>query len=207
MKDVFPRLKSNPKAEDCRRLKDEVLFARECREALRKLPGSSDLSRSRKELYRDLVVGSTSDPLVERLRWSLRKICSQWNWAPGSSFLNNWQFARNALLFSDWVFRVGLADMPDCLRCGSGLEETALHVFCYYERVRPFWSYVGEWTARNDLKQLELLDFGSVVDNIYPLYRGEKCVMFLAILAVPRVVIWRHARRDCMTMQTFLIVI
>ena len=37
------------------------------------LPGSSDLSRSRKELYRDLMLGSASDPQVDRLgsagRW------------------------------------------------------------------------------------------------------------------------------------------
>ena len=46
---------------------DEASFVRKCRKALRKLPKSSDLSRSRKELYRILVVDSASDPLVDRI--------------------------------------------------------------------------------------------------------------------------------------------
>ena len=54
----FPRLKSDAKAE--------ALFVSECRKTLRNLLGSSDLSRPRKELYRELVVGSASDTLSER---------------------------------------------------------------------------------------------------------------------------------------------
>ena len=42
--------------------------------ALRNLPWSGNLSRPRKELYRELVVASTSDPLVEQLGWSLGEI-------------------------------------------------------------------------------------------------------------------------------------
>ena len=30
-----------------------------------------------------------------------------------------------------WAYRACLADMPDCPRCGCGLEETASHVFYY----------------------------------------------------------------------------
>ena len=48
---VFSRLRSNPEAEVRRRPRDEAPFARECRRAIRNLPRSSDLSRSRKELY------------------------------------------------------------------------------------------------------------------------------------------------------------
>ena len=83
-----------------------------------------------------------------------------------------------------------LADMPDCARCANGLEETAEHAFYYCERVRPFWDHVGEWTARIEPKQLVLLDVGYVVDNVLPPYQGEKRVVFLAILAVARMVIW-----------------
>ena len=54
---------SDPKAESRRWLRGKAPFVLECRKALRNLPGSSGLSRSRKEPYRDLVVGSTSDPL------------------------------------------------------------------------------------------------------------------------------------------------
>ena len=125
-----------------------------------------------------------------------RPLRSRWNWAPGSSFLNNsefsltWRLVRNALPLVGLNYKAGLADMPDCARCGSGLEETAEHAFYYCERVRPFWDHVGEWTARIEPKQLVLLDVGYVVDNVLPPYQGEKRVVFLAILAVARMVIW-----------------
>ena len=193
---TFPRLKSDPKAEGRRRPLGETLFVRECRTALRNLLGSSDLSWPRKELYRELVEGSASDPLSERHGWTTEEIRSHWNWAPGSSFLNNsefsltWRLARNALPLAGLSYRAGLADMPDCTRCGSGLEETAEHAFYYCERVRPFWDHVGEWTARIEPKQLVLLDVGYVVDNVLPPFQGEKRVVFLAILAVARMVVW-----------------
>ena len=99
---TFPRLNSDPKAEGRRRPLGEALFVRECRKALRNLLGSSDLSWPRKELYRELVVGSASDPPSERHGWTVEEIRCHWNWAPGSSFLNNsefsltWRLARNA---------------------------------------------------------------------------------------------------------------
>ena len=65
-------------------------------------------------------MGSASDPLMEQLGWLLEQIRTQWNWAPGSGFLNNseltWWLVRNALLLNDWAFN-------------SGLEEMALHAF------------------------------------------------------------------------------
>ena len=193
---TFPRLNSDPKAEGQRKPLCDALFVRECRTALRNLLGSSDLSRSRKELYRELVMGSVSDPLSERRGWTAEEIRSHWNWAPGSSFLNNsefsltWRLARNALPLLGLNFRAGLADMPDCARCGSGLEETAEHAIYYCERARPFWDHVGEWTAHIEPKQLVLLDVSYVVDNVLPPFQGEKRVVFLAILAVARMVIW-----------------
>ena len=158
VRDVFSRLVSDPGAKGRRKSKGAAPFTRECRKAFRILPLSSDLSRSRKELYRELVVSSASYPLVERLGWLVEEIRSQWNWAPGSDFLNNsefsliWRLIRNALPQADWAFKAGLTDMPDCHHCGCGQEETALHTFYYSERVNPFWSHVGEWTARIDPK-------------------------------------------------------
>ena len=90
---TFPRLKSDPKADGRRKPIGEALFVRECRTALRNLLGSSDLSQPRKELYRELVVGSASDPLNERRGWTAKEIHCHWNWAPGSSFLNNSEFS------------------------------------------------------------------------------------------------------------------
>ena len=80
--------------------------------------------------------------------------------------------------------------MPDCARYGSVLEEMAGHAFYYYKRVRPFWDHVGEWTAHIEPKQLVLHDVDYVVDNVLPPFQGEKHVVFLAILAVARMVIW-----------------
>ena len=83
----------------------------------------------------------------------------------------------------------------DCARCGSGLEETAEHGFYFYKRVRPFWDHVGEWAARNEPKQLVLLDVGYLVDNVLLPFQDEKRVVFLAILAVARIVIWTTRKK------------
>ena len=74
VKDVFPRLESDPEAKGRCKPKLDTPFPRECCKALCNLPGSSELSQSRKELYRELVLGSVSNPLVERLGWSLEEI-------------------------------------------------------------------------------------------------------------------------------------
>ena len=156
----------------------ETSFVFKCRVALCNLPGSSDLSWLRKELYQEQEVNSASDPLCEWRSWTAEEIRSHWNWAPGSSFLNNsefsltWRFAWNMLPLLDLNFRVGLADMPECARCSSDLEETAKHTFYYSERVHPFWDHIEEWTARIEPKQLVLLDIGYVVDNVLPLFQG-----------------------------------
>ena len=103
-------------------------------------------------------MGSASDPLSERRGWTAEEIRSHWNWAPGSSLLNNsefsltWRLVRNALPLLGLNYKAGLADMPDCPRCGSGLEETAEHTFYYCGRVCLFWDHVGEWTARIEPK-------------------------------------------------------
>ena len=102
---TFPSLQSDPKALG------EALFVRECRKAIRNLLWCSDLSWPRKELYRELLVGSASDPLSERPSWTAEEIRSHWNWAPGSSFLNNsefsltWRLVRNALPILDLNYR------------------------------------------------------------------------------------------------------
>ena len=142
-----------PKTEGRHKPMGKTPFVRECRVALSNLPWSSDLSQPRKELYRELVVSSTSDPVSPMRGWMVEEIWVHWNWAPGSRFLNSTEFsltmrlARNALPLLGLNVRAGLADMPHCARCSSGLEGTAEHAFYYCERVRPFWDHIGEWTA------------------------------------------------------------
>ena len=86
-------------------------------------------------------MGSTSDPLVDRIGWSIEEVRLHWSWAFGSGFLNICDFsltrrlARNESPLFALNYRACKADMPDCLRCSSGLEETAEHAFYYCERV------------------------------------------------------------------------
>ena len=198
---TFSYLKSDPKAEGQRKPKGELPFVRECRTALRSFSSSSYLSRPRKELYRELVVGSASDSLNKQRGWTAEEVRCHWHWTPVSGFLNNSEFsltgrlARNALPLLGLNFRGGLADILDNGCCSIGLEETVEHAFYYCERVRSFWDHVGKWTARVEPKQLVLLNVGYIVDNVLPPFQGEKRVMFLAILAVARMVIWKMRKK------------
>ena len=195
---TFLRLQSDPKLESRLWSMDETPFVREGCKALRNLPESSDLSPSRRKRYQKLVVGSSTDPFSEWYSWTVEKVRSHWNWAPGSGFVNNSEFllARNTMPLLVLNFRAGLANMPDCACYGSGLEETAEHSFSYCQRICPFWDHVGEWTALIGPKQLGLLDVGYVVDNVLPLFQGEKRVVLLAILAVARIVIWTTQKQE-----------
>ena len=148
-------------------------------------------------------IGSKWRVLLRILSWRDSAGCwACWNCVPGFSFLNNsefslaWRLARNTLPLNDWTFRACLADITDRPRCGSVLEETALNVFYYCERVRPFWSHIGEWTARVSPKQLVLLDVSYVVDNVVAPYQGQKHVVFLVILAVAWMVIWETRKKE-----------
>ena len=78
-----------------------------------------------------------------------------------------------------------------------------MYAFYYCERVRPFCSHVGEWTARFSVKQLVLLDAGYVVNNVVPPYQGEKHVLFLAILAVAGMVIWKMQNKGLYNSANF----
>ena len=92
-------------------------------------------------------------------------------------------------------FKAGQTDIPDCARCGSGLEKTADHAFYYCERVCQFWDHVGEWTARIVPEPLVMLDVGYVVNNVLPPFQGETRVVFLAILSVAQMVIWTTRKK------------
>ena len=80
--------------------------------------------------------------------------------------------------------------MPDCPNCSNGLEKNGFARFLLLQ-VGPFvLESCREWTARINPKQLEHLDIGYIVDNVDPPYKGEKCMVFLMILAVARMAIW-----------------
>ncbi len=85
--------------------------------------------------------------------------------------------------------------MPEYSSSSSSMEETAKHAFYYCEQVPPFCDHVREWTARIEAKQLVLLDVGYVVDNVLSPFQGEKRVVFLAILALARMLIWTTRKK------------
>ena len=153
--DTFPRHKSDPEAEGQRRLKDEALFVRERRKALHNLPGPSDLSRFRKELYRDLEVGSTLHPLLNRIGWSMEEFLLHWNWAPSSWFLNNsefsliWQVSQNALTLFGLYYKAGLADMPDCSTTVAKKKRLSTLSTTASEFVRFGITSENRWSASN----------------------------------------------------------
>ena len=49
--------------------------------------------------------------------------------------------------------------------------------------------------ARINPKQLMVLDIGYIMDNVDPLYYTAKHVVFLAILALARMVIWTTQKK------------
>ena len=51
------------------------------------------------------------------------------------------------------------------------------------------------WTTRIEPKQLVLLNVSYIVDNFDPQYKGKKCVVFLAIRVVSRMVIWTMRKK------------
>ena len=113
VRNAFLCLRLNPVTKGFRRPKDEVPFVRECRRAIRNLSRSSDLSRSRKELYRGLVVGSALDRLAGRLGRSLSvELGARLELLDHSEFSLTWRLARNALALIDWAYRASLANMP-----------------------------------------------------------------------------------------------
>ena len=59
VKEDFPRLKFNPKLVGCCRIRSGATFAREWRKTLHSFSGSNDVSRSRKDQYREHVVRSS----------------------------------------------------------------------------------------------------------------------------------------------------
>ena len=61
-----------------------------------------------------------------------------------------------------------MAEMPDCARCDSGLEETAL------------WDYVGVMVASISPNQL---DVAYIIDNIDLRWAGMKQKLFLENLS------------------------
>ena len=57
--------------------------------------------------------------------------------------------------------------------------------------------------TRIEPKQLVLLDFDYVADNILPQFQGEKRVKFLAILALAKMVIWTVRKKHLYDGENF----
>ena len=107
---AFPLLEQSPEAESRRKPEGEGQFLRECRQALKALPRSSDLSQTRKALYRGLVEGCASKiPMMVRLNLNLTEFKNMWKWSPGKGLLDNaefsltWRVFNNGLTLNNWT--------------------------------------------------------------------------------------------------------
>ena len=66
VKEIFPRLKSNPKIEGCHTLRSKTPFFCECHKAIHNIFGSSDFA----QISKGTVLGFTGPPL--RIFWKTR---------------------------------------------------------------------------------------------------------------------------------------
>ena len=58
--------------------------------------------------------------------------------------------------------------------------------------------------VRIEPEQLVLLHVGCVVDNVLPQFQGEKRMVFLAIQAVAKMVIWTKQKKGLYASENFL---
>ena len=203
----FPLLGASLTAECRRRPRGESLFIHECRDALRGAVGflsrSSDLTRLvRRALYHALVEVGVEDPLWKRLDVTRQEGFFLFRWAPGSRYLTNYEFSltwcliRGVVRFNDWLYDKEYVDSPACARCNSGLEETAEHALFHCSKVHSLWQAVNGLTARIDANQLIQLDVCYVIFDFDPPLRGEKRLVFRAILATARMVIMTTRKEE-----------
>ena len=195
MRETFLCLESSPKAESRRQPRNEALFTCDCHKTLRSIPGYSDLSRSRKELYRELVWLPLRILLCSGSagRWRMFALYGIWHQVRASWTTSSYRSPGS---------------LPG-MRCplASGLSKWAWHIFPIASAAAVVWknrfarlllprasSPVLE-SCRIDPKQLVLLVGGYLGDNVDPPYRGEKRVVFLVILAVARMMIWKKRKK------------
>lgn len=81
-------------------------------------------------------------------------------------------------------------ELPFYLHCNNNEGKITDHAFFLCSQLWSFWAYVGEVIACIKSKWSVLLDFAYIVNNMNPLFTWKKQMVFLAILAVARLVIW-----------------
>ena len=185
---TFPRLQSDPKAEGRHKPMGETLFVRKCRTALCNLPGSSDLSWPQKELYRKLVVGSTSDLLSKQRGWTAEELGARFKLLEQLWVLTHWvtctecfapfqlklqgrpgRHARLCLLWqwsgrNGWAHLLLLRVLGSCQRVdGSHWTQAALAARHWLHH-RQHFTYVSGWEACGVSRDLSCCQNGDL-DN------------------------------------------
>lgn len=80
--------------------------------------------------------------------------------------------------------------MPDYHRIDLSLKETAVHAFYHCLPVNPFWDHVSELTARIDPEHIVPICLKYACENVSPPYSGVRQMVFLALLAEARMMMW-----------------
>ena len=128
-------------------------------------------------------------------------------YGPSSTFWVQWPFtaSERTILGTSGGLRFGPSQWAARLNGGGGplpLELGARFGLLEQFRVLAHLAACTEHVARSGItlvriepKQFVLFDVGLVVDNVLPPFQGEKPVVFLAILAVARMVIWTTRKK------------
>lgn len=110
---------------------------------------------------------------------------SRWVWAPGTNF---WQFVlarcltRNVMSV-DVCFRMEIAELSVCES-----EETSSIT------VHPLWDYVWQLVACIEVGRFLAPAVSYACDNLAPLWKVLKCIMFFTLLAEARMFVWNTRR-------------
>ena len=139
---------------------------------------------------------------MNQLDWSMEEVRSHWNWARGSSFLNNSKFS-----FTWWLCTGCVAPLQPELQSVTGRHARMFSLRQWLRingltrllLLRMSSPVLGScWRVDSFIKprQLVLLDVGYIEDNVLPQIQGEKHVLFLAILAIARMVIWTTRKKE-----------
>lgn len=214
VKAAFPSLKVSSIPTDAyQKRRGETEFQAECRSALRALVASNNekgLAVPRNALYRELVGGRASDPLIKQQGLSKEQVRNMWSWAPGADYLSNsefsltWRLARNALHVNKILYKMNRAELPYCTRCNSETDETTVHAFVHCEKLRPLWDYVHEVIMRMEPRTVFLsLDAGYICGNEVPKWSRTKQEVFRTLLAVARMVIWQTRLKELYDGESF----
>lgn len=112
-----------------------------------------------------------------------------WPWTSGFSRLSNWLVLRKALWVGKMLCAAWLAVTPKSVRC-AGSVETLGHIF-HCSVVRPLWELIEGYSVRMMVGKVSSSRPIPFVGMLSRRWRGMNTIVFLCLLGIMRVVIWK----------------